>query len=66
MSEWLRLSVTVAMLAFVLVGYFTSAETAWRDLRALLGALRLLRRHVAPADSSVRAPGPVTHAAPGR
>jgi hypothetical protein len=49
MSDWLRVAVTVAMLAFVFVGYFTSTEPAWRDARALLSALLRFRRAAAPA-----------------
>jgi len=36
MAEWLEVGLTTGLLLFVFVGYFVSAESAWRDLRSMV------------------------------
>ncbi len=36
MSGWLEVALTTGLLLFVFVGYFASAESAWRDLRSMV------------------------------
>jgi hypothetical protein len=35
MAEWLEAGLTIAILLFAFAGYFASAESAWRDLKAM-------------------------------